>query len=156
MNRKPTLFREVFFRGWSIERDQWVYGYFASIIDFHLYPFRQDVEESNRRPMILMNDPSVDDRNLTVDNVHLESVGEYIGFEDGNGRRIFTGDIVTFENRITAEVVFNDGRFELANFSNGCEEESKREMNDNYDLVSLWKYVYVIDNVFEKGRKHDG
>lgn len=156
MDGRPALFREVFFRGWSIKRDQWVYGYFASIIDFHLYPFRQDVKESNRRPMILMNDPSVDDRNLALDNVHLDSVGEYIGFEDGNSRRIFTGDIVKLENGITAEVVFNDGRFELANFSNGCEEESKREMNDNYDLVSLWRYVYVIDNTFESNRRKNG
>ena len=49
MDGKPALFREVFFRGWSIERDQWSYRRFA----FLLFAWRQMGKQKARRKLNL-------------------------------------------------------------------------------------------------------
>lgn len=72
--------REIFFRGKRIDNGEWVYGSLSL--------------EYFKECGCVMISPTSD----TIFKVVPESVGEYSGLRDKNGKRIFEGDIVEFES----------------------------------------------------------
>jgi len=85
--------REILFRG-KTEKEKWVYGDLL-------------------HPDLFGNGYAIDDFSIPKDNcfdVNPETIGQYTGLTDKNGKKVFEGDIVAFTD-ITGVINFIEGCF---------------------------------------------
>lgn len=95
--------REIIFRGKRLINCAWVEG----LLERSLLSDKLVIHTPPKNP----DDP--DDHGLCR-TIFPETIGEYTGLEDKNGKRVFEGDVVilTFSNsKCYGEVVFHNGGF---------------------------------------------
>lgn len=97
--------REILFRGKRTDNGEWVYGAFSEY----------DVEQSGQEMFTVHNPCIIDYGNeLLWTEVVPETVGQYTGMTDKNGKKIFEGDFVSSGyERLTWLIVYDDGGFSL-------------------------------------------
>jgi len=128
--------RETKFRGQiaglpSHLKPRWAYGYLFGIGD-HVFIVPDDAW--------LQEDEYKSEGLFGFIEVIPETVGEYIGREDKNGKEIYEGYIVlTNEFGWKAEVVFHNGMFMCENkgFSAGCEWDKFEIIGNKWDNPGL-------------------
>ena len=140
------MIREIIFRGKRTDNYQTVEGFFAR------YEKRTYIIE-------MVN-------NIVVNwhEVIPETVGQYTGLNDKNGKRIFEGDILSFPDTgedgfeykegydftNVAAVCWNNGRWELESYGNhysGVMDDM--ELSCHYDFISIFCIGEVIGNIHD-------
>ena len=116
--------REIIFRGKRVDNGEWVEGYYVCISETYHY--------------ILTGNPVVEPGKIDVEHYKVipETVGQYTGLTDKNGRRIFEGDIVkctdeTNDYSFTAVVMFGNPNGE----DTGAYIEVVGNIHDNKELL---------------------
>ena len=127
--------REILFRGINFQKE-WVYGDL-----FHSYA-NDDIaiayyREGSKTP--------------TFDAIFPESVGQYTGLKDENGKKIFEGDIVTIGNNLKAVVIWFNGSFRFKD-----ELSCKATYLDDIGTVIRDYDVCIIGNIHDNSELMKG
>ena len=130
--------REILFRAKRLIDQKWAYGDFTEVV--------------GDCPRILSNE------DVTMYAVIPETVGQYTGLKDKNGKKIFEGDIVRLtdehnEMEWTAVVVFGNPN---GDYNWGWQLNAIEEFDGNKDIL-LWvdmeesgAYCEIIGNIHDK------
>lgn len=112
--------REILFRGKRTDDGEWVYGSIVHQTDYY--------GDKCDRWFILEGDHTNDyDIDCPIE-VRKETVGQYTGLTDKNGRRIFEWDVVEYRDYGNLAVAWDDGAFQL------MREDTFYDMLDHYTI----------------------
>ena len=131
--------REILFRGKRLDNGEWEYGFIVKMFGAYYIIDK-------------------DDKN-TAYEVIPETVGQYTGLNDKNGKRIFEGDMIKpFDDEIDKMVVeFHHGQFLLCLYGErgymaeyGWEEEGNYGCFEAEPLSSYGDDIEIIGNITDK------
>lgn len=121
--------REILFRGKRVHTGKWIQGYYIKMLGMsHIEIPRSERENAS----------------FTVYTVNSKTVGQYTGFKDKNGTKIFEGDICGFcnsDDELTNYVIlWFDGKWIVKN--NGVDDI------DDLDLF-FCNHSVIIGNIYD-------
>ena len=121
--------REIKFRGKCEDTGELIVGYYGykELTDEHFIIVPTFDSHSDNRPQY-----------FTDYLVDPESVGQYTGLKDKNGKEIFEGDILSHEKFGTLKVVFQSGKFDCVDNLN-CSVRSLGKINEWTTILgNIW------------------
>ena len=138
--------REILFRGKRVDNGEWIQGDLVQFLPHGIV-------------RIVTQEPPYKDAEVDSD-----TVGQFTGLTDKNGRKIFEGDIIHLEysqvffggeyfGEYTAEVSYKEGCFITDGINNGDEIETPLSGFDNDELEIIGN---IHDNPELLGGESDG
>lgn len=127
--------REIVFRAKRVADGEWVYGYFVS--------------QYRANEIYLPN--GIDDDGFDKRHIIPETVGQYTGLTDKNGKRIFEGDIIEYDkDGARYEVIFavENGIAKFCSkdlidgtlgYINKGRDKVIGNIHDNPELLKVWQ-----------------
>lgn len=131
--------REILFRGKSANPKEWHCGFYL-ILNNYLY--------------IIPDDVKITPDGIEMYQVDPKTVGQYTGFVDKNGERIFEGDIVCMDNWTPQhmQIAYAQGAFYLAEI-----EKSVKYFGDIYYVIHGGKpQEKVVGNIYDNPELLEG
>ena len=145
--------REVIFRGKRTDSGEWVYGYYTKARYF-----------LNKKEMHIIFEPDVEAfphcEFTGYEEVLSETIGQYTGLTDKNGKRIFEGDILDVSSDVAygGVAVHRLGYF-VVEFHNGCFMKSALDdpqlsFFDNAKRKGLYHFIStdihkIVGNIYD-------
>lgn len=133
--------RKIKFRGYSVDDDKWVYGFYVF----------DEFKGANGRAGIAVVDTPL---GFELTTVHPKSVGQYTGLKDKNGKEIYEGDIVSFEDSDGGyeypDLVVNTGIVEYGELGFYFTNRVAVEMDNFYIKDGRCDDIEVIGNIYEQ------
>lgn len=119
--------REILFRGRRFDNDEWIYGYLG----------------------INPSDPGDDENTFMSDlenpwvwhYVYPETVGQYTGMLDANGKKIFEGDFVKVDDDVKSYFSITDGVVMFARGHFYISGKNNQRLLDSLDAVADYRGV---------------
>lgn len=122
--------REILFRGKLLFTSEWVYGSY--------FPDTDTLDKGTGYILIYeLNDPD-----YVYEKVNLDTVGQYTGMKDKNGKKVYEADILTDKFGRMGVVEWRDGGF-VVNFG----DTDIFDLSDCFgDSYQMWVVGNIHDN----------
>lgn len=140
--------REIKFRGLGVHSKDWFYGTYHYSLDdsLHYIVNREKFLLERGRPYL---------HNAEVNVVDKESIGQYSGLTDKNGKEVYEGDIMARkkDDFTTGDIQFSHGIFGIEWFRNKRHKDMIGSWGQLHNLRrlddDLIQELIVIGNIYE-------
>ena len=130
--------REIEFRG-KTAKGEWVYGVYYK--QEHFYGDEEEVHCIITTKDVLSNDLGLD-----YEEVIPETVGQYVGIKDKNGKKVYVGDIVKDEYGRIMEVVWRE---KFAKFAFKLIKTTGATWTENFLYADMGEWFDLADHLPE-------
>ncbi|WP_054651254.1 YopX family protein [Lacticaseibacillus pantheris] len=141
--------REIKFRAASAQAPEdvvrWIYGAYVKHLPYTPAPIANGPIPEYDYEYAIVHDGFSDwqmPRNLEATPIRPETVGEYTGLHDRNGKEIYEGDVLRDENGDLYKVKFDGGQFQPLLRYGGTQVAIE-------SIVDMADYSSVIGNIYE-------